>query len=228
MGTLIVDEEFLGRIDPRAASLTLHIAEDDFVTKRNAFFQRALDICFSLALIILTSPLMLLVALLIRMDSSGPVLYRQTRIGLHGRRFSLLKFRSMSMDAEPGGQPRWASVHDPRITRVGRIMRPLRIDELPQLINVLRGEMSVIGPRPERPYFVDQLSQVIPLYAIRHRVKPGITGWAQVNYPYSASAHDAYEKLAYDLYYVKHRSMLLDLQILASTVRVILCREGAR
>ncbi len=162
------------------------------------------------------------------MDSPGPVLYRQQRVGLHGEPFTLLKFRSMTNDAEQGGNPLWASQQDPRITRVGSLIRPMRIDELPQLINVLRGEMSMIGPRPERPHFVEQLARVIPLYGERSYVKPGITGWAQVNYPYGASVEDARQKLSYDLYYVKNRSLLLDLLILLATVRVILFREGAR
>ena len=171
---------------------------------------------------------MLLTAVLIRIDSRGPVLYRQRRTGLHGGSFTLLKFRSMTFDAEQGGDPRWASQQDPRITRVGNFIRPMRIDELPQLINVLRGEMSMIGPRPERPHFVEQLAQAIPLYSVRSYVKPGITGWAQVNYPYGASVEDARQKLSYDLYYVKNRSLLLDLLILFATIRVILFREGAR
>ena len=134
----------------------------------------------------------------------------------------------MSVDAEAGGQPRWAQQQDPRVTRVGSIIRLLRIDELPQLLNVLRGEMSMVGPRPERPHFVEQLAQVIPFYHERSYVAPGITGWAQVNFPYGASVEDAREKLAYDLYYVKNRNLLLDLLILFGTVRVILFREGAR
>jgi len=190
--------------------------------------KRGIDIIVSLALLLSTLPLMLLIALLVRCDSRGPVLYRQQRAGLRGKPFTLLKFRSMALDAEGAGKPRWASKHDPRITRVGSFIRPMRIDELPQLINVLRGEMSLIGPRPERPHFVEQLSQVIPLYNERSYVKPGITGWAQVNYPYGASVEDARQKLSYDLYYVKNRSLLLDLLILVATIRVMLFREGGR
>ena len=156
------------------------------------------------------------------------MLYRQTRVGLHGETFTLFKFRSMAIDAEAGGEPRWATQQDPRITRVGNIIRPMRIDELPQLINVLRGEMSLIGPRPERPQFVEELARIIPFYRERAYVKPGITGWAQVNFPYGASVDDAVQKLSYDLYYVKNRSLLLDLLILLATIRVILFREGAR
>jgi lipopolysaccharide/colanic/teichoic acid biosynthesis glycosyltransferase len=168
------------------------------------------------------------VGLLIKLDSRGPVLYRQQRVGRFGENFTLLKFRSMRVDAESEGAPRWAAKRDPRITRVGALIRSTRIDELPQLLNVLHGEMSLIGPRPERPHFVAQLSQVIPFYDERNYVKPGITGWAQVNFPYGASIEDAREKLSYDLYYVKNRSTFLDLLILVATIRVILFREGAR
>jgi len=140
----------------------------------------------------------------------------------------VLKFRSMRQDAENAGAPQWAKLRDPRVTRVGAVMRKTRIDELPQLINVLKGEMGFVGPRPERPHFVDQLAEVIPFYRDRACVKPGITGWAQVNYPYGASIEDARQKLSYDLYYVKHRNLFLDLLILFATVRVILFQEGAR
>ncbi len=190
--------------------------------------KRTLDVAVSLSLLVLTLPVMLVTALAIKLDSPGPVLYRQQRLGLHDKPFTLCKFRSMRVDAEAGGDPRWAQQQDPRVTRVGRLIRAMRIDELPQLINVLAGEMSMIGPRPERPHFVEQLTRVIPLYRQRAYVKPGITGWAQVNYPYGASVEDAREKLSYDLYYVKNRSLLLDLLILMATVRVILFREGAR
>ncbi len=189
--------------------------------------RRVFDVSTSLALLIGTLPVMLLTAALIRLDSPGPVLYRQERVGLHGRRFTLLKFRSMRQDAELRG-PIWAAQRDPRVTRVGAFIRRCRIDELPQLFNVLRGEMAFVGPRPERPHFVDQLAEVVPFYRDRARVKPGITGWAQVNYPYGASIEDARQKLSYDLYYVKRRSLFLDILILFATVRVILFQEGAR
>jgi sugar transferase (PEP-CTERM system associated) len=189
--------------------------------------RRAGDILVSLMLMVATLPVMGLTALLIRLDSPGPVLYRQERVGLHGRVFTLLKFRSMRQDAEARG-PAWAAQHDPRVTRVGAFIRRTRIDELPQLINVLKGEMGFVGPRPERPHFVDQLAEVIPFYRDRACVKPGITGWAQVNYPYGASIEDARQKLSYDLYYVKHRNLFLDVLILFATVRVILFQEGAR
>ena len=185
------------------------------------------DIGISLAFLIFTLPLMLLVALIVRLDSPGPVLYRQERMGLGGRSFVLLKFRSMRDNAEARG-PAWAQRRDPRVTRFGALMRRTRMDELPQLINVLKGEMSFIGPRPERPHFVEQLSEVIPHYRERNRVKPGLTGWAQVNFPYGASVEDARAKLSYDLYYVKNRTPILDVMILLATVRVILFQEGAR
>jgi sugar transferase (PEP-CTERM system associated) len=192
-----------------------------------AAVQRTTDILLSLMLLAFTLPLMLLTALAIRLDSPGPVLYRQDRVGLGGRVFTVLKFRSMRTDAEARG-PVWAAQRDPRVTRIGSFIRLTRIDELPQLLNVLRGEMSFIGPRPERPHFVEQLEQALPFYRDRALVKPGLTGWAQVNYPYGASVEDARAKLSYDLYYVKHRSLLLDLMILIATVRVVLFQRGAR
>jgi exopolysaccharide biosynthesis polyprenyl glycosylphosphotransferase len=190
-------------------------------------FRRGFDIVASLLILAAAMPVMLAAALAVRVSSAGPVLYRQERVGLHGRSFVLFKFRSMTVDAEKQG-PAWAARHDPRVTKVGRVIRHLRIDELPQLFNVLRGEMSIIGPRPERPHFVAQLNAAIPFHADRTRVKPGITGWAQVNYPYGASVEDARQKLSYDLYYVKHQNLLLDALILVATVRVVLFQEGAR
>ncbi len=194
----------------------------------NEFSKRTFDILVSGTILLLTLPITLIAAVLVKLESPGPVLYRQERVGLHGRPFMVLKVRSMRQDAERAGSPQWAMVHDPRVTRVGAFMRKTRIDELPQLLNVLRGDMSFVGPRPERPFFVDQLSQSIPFYRERHCVKPGITGWAQVNYPYGASLEDGRQKLSYDLYYVKNRSLFLDFIILLSTVRVILFQQGAR
>ena len=190
--------------------------------------KRIVDLTASLILLALTFPLMMATAIAIKLDDPGEVLYRQQRVGLFSQPFTLLKFRSMRTDAEAEGAPRWADKRDPRVTRVGHFIRSTRIDELPQLLNVLRGEMSLIGPRPERPHFVAQLAEAIPFYNERSYVKPGITGWAQVNFPYGASIEDAWEKLSYDLYYVKNRSTFLDMLILISTVRVILFREGAR
>ena len=197
------------------------------VHRLTAAVTRSMDILTSLALLLTTLPLMLFVAVLVCLDSPGPILYRQERVGRDGQSFTLLKFRSMRANAEATG-PTWAQQRDPRVTRIGLFMRRTRIDELPQLINILRGEMSFIGPRPERPHFVEQLADAIPFYRERARVKPGLTGWAQVNYPYGASVEDAKAKLSYDLYYVKNRSLLLDILILLSTVRVILFQEGAR
>ena len=192
-----------------------------------AAVRRVLDVAFSLALLAFTLPLTLLLACLVRLDSPGPAFYRQERVGLHGRGFQLLKFRSMRVDAEAAG-PSWAAQADPRVTRLGRIMRLTRMDELPQLLNVLAGSMSLVGPRPERPCFVTQLAERIPHFRERTRVKPGITGWAQVNHPYGASVEDAREKLAYDLHYLRHRSLTLDLRILLATVRVVVTQAGAR
>lgn len=190
--------------------------------------KRIFDIVVAAVLLLITVPLVLLVAVLVKCESSGPVLYRQDRVGLRGRVFILFKFRSMRSDAEPAGIPVWAGERDSRITRIGRFIRYTRIDELPQLWNVLCGDMSIVGPRPERPYYVARLAAAIPLYAERHLVKPGITGWAQINLSYGASPEHGREKLRYDLYYIKNRSLLLDLRILISTVRIVLFQEGAR
>jgi exopolysaccharide biosynthesis polyprenyl glycosylphosphotransferase len=222
-------ERQLRRIDVDQAGIALPDDDGPPTARRrlDAVRQRLVDIALSFALLVLTLPLMLVTAALIRLDSRGPVLYRQERVGLRGRPFTVLKFRSMRIDAEACG-PVWAMQRDPRVTRIGSFIRLTRIDELPQLINVLRGEMSFIGPRPERQHFVEQLEQVLPFYRDRAQVKPGLTGWAQVNYPYGASVEDARAKLSYDLYYVKHRSLLLDLLILVATVRVVLFQRGAR
>ncbi len=186
------------------------------------------DLAISVCIVLSAWPVFLLVALAIKLDSSGPILFRQERIGERGRRFTLLKFRTMVQGAESQSGPVWASEDDPRITRVGRWLRKTRLDEFPQLINVLRGDMSFVGPRPERPHFVAQLTDLIPFYAQRHVVKPGITGWAQIRYRYGATVADAEEKLQYDLYYIKHLSFLLDLFIIFSSIRVVLCGKGAR
>lgn len=189
--------------------------------------KRVFDVVSSSVLLILGAPVMLLTALAIRLDSPGPILYRQERVGLGGRSFQCIKFRSMRTDAEKDGVARWATKNDSRITRVGAFIRKTRIDELPQLFSVLRGEMSMVGPRPERPSFVAQLREQIPFYDLRHTVKPGLTGWAQVRYAYGASLEDARKKHQFDLYYVKNNSVLLDLQVLIETVSVVLFREGA-
>lgn len=190
--------------------------------------KRLFDIVWGTLLILLTLPIMLVTGILIRMESSGPIFYLQQRVGLNGRLFYLIKFRSMRTDAEKDGQPRWASATDDRVTRVGRVIRRLRIDELPQLFSVLIGHMSLVGPRPERPYFVARLIKEMPYYAVRHSVKPGVTGWAQVRYHYGASIEDSAEKLQYDLYYVKNHSLLLDFVVLFETVGVVLMCKGSQ
>ncbi len=190
--------------------------------------KRLFDVLVALALLAATWWIMALTALAILIEDGGPVLFRQERVGRSGRTFQVLKFRSMRTDAEKDGVARWAQPNDSRITAVGRFIRKTRIDELPQLLNVLRGEMSLVGPRPERPSFVEQLTEQIPFYAIRHSVKPGLTGWAQVRFSYGASLADARRKLQFDLYYVKNHSLVLDIQIILETVRVVLRGEGAR
>jgi sugar transferase (PEP-CTERM system associated) len=190
--------------------------------------KRLFDLTVSAVLLVLTLPIMLIAALCILIESGLPVLYRQERCGEGGRVFTLYKLRSMRNNAESGGTPRWAAASDDRTTRVGQIIRKLRIDELPQIINVFKGEMSFVGPRPERPFFVDQLVKQIPYYSLRHCIKPGITGWAQVSYPYGSSVDDAIEKLQYDLYHVKNHSLFLDIMILIATVEVVLWGRGAR
>jgi sugar transferase (PEP-CTERM system associated) len=190
--------------------------------------KRLFDLLASSALLIISLPVMLITALCIFLEDRSPIFYRQERIGLEGRPFTVLKFRSMRNDAELGGIPKWASAQDPRITRVGQAIRKLRIDELPQILNVLKGEMSLIGPRPERDYFVKQLSAQIPYYNLRHSIKPGVTGWAQVRYQYGSSVEDSLQKLQYDLYYVKNNSLFLDIIILIDTVQVVLTGKGSR
>lgn len=190
--------------------------------------KRSFDLAVSAALLLTMLPIMLLTALAIKLESKGPVFYTQERVGASGKPFTIYKFRSMFTDAEKDGLPQWARLNDDRTTRVGRIIRRLRIDELPQLINVFLGHMSFVGPRPERPYFVQELSAQIPYYNSRHSVKPGITGWAQVRFPYGASVEDAIGKLQYDLYYIKNHSLFLDLMILLQTAQVVALGKGVR
>jgi len=192
------------------------------------FVKRFFDILASSLLLLITFPIMLVAMLLIWLEDKGPMFYRQVRVGKNWRLVQVMKFRSMRVDAEKDGTPQFAKANDDRVTRIGKIMRKTRIDELPQLFNVLRGEMSFVGPRPERPQFVEKFSESIPFYAERHRVKPGITGWAQICYPYGASEKDTMEKLQYDLYYVKNYSIFLDLTVLFQTAEVILWGKGAR
>jgi exopolysaccharide biosynthesis polyprenyl glycosylphosphotransferase len=199
---------------------------------RQGFFKdmakRLFDLAVSIVLLLICLPLLLLAVICIYLESGLPVLYRQERVGRGARVFTLYKLRSMRRDAESNGTAQWAATNDDRTTRVGRFLRKSRIDELPQIFNVLKGEMSFVGPRPERPVFVDQLVKQIPFYALRHSVKPGITGWAQVRYSYGASVDDAVEKLQHDLYYLKNNSLFLDIMIMLATVEVVLWGRGAR
>lgn len=190
--------------------------------------KRMVDIVLAIIGLLLTIPLFAIVPLLVKLESRGPVFFRQKRVGENGEEFWLIKFRSMEVDAEAQTGPVWASEKDPRVTPLGYYLRKLRIDEIPQMINVLKGEMSLVGPRPERLVFVEKLKKAIPYYTLRLSVKPGITGWAQVKYPYGASEKDAIEKLQYELYYIKNLSLLLDLTILFSTIHVILMGKGSR
>ncbi len=205
------------------------IFSDGFRASRaTRFVKRLLDLVFSIIGVVLSMPLIALTAIAIRLDSAGPILYSQARVGENGRVFNVFKFRSMRTDAEREGTPVWARDKDDRITRVGRFIRRTRLDELPQFWNVLRGDMSFVGPRPERPFFVEQLAQEIPFYVQRLAVKPGLTGWAQVKYQYGSTVEDAMEKLRYDLYYIKHLSIVFDLTIVLDTVKVILFGKGAK
>lgn len=222
-------ERETGRVDLDALRPSWFILSDGFrMGPVSEFVKRSFDLLISSIILIAFLPVMVMTAIAIRLESPGPVLFRQERVGLHGRIFTLLKFRSMRVDAERDRVPQWAQQHDPRVTLVGSFIRMVRIDELPQLWNVLRGDMSFVGPRPERPYFVERLSKSMPFYNERHAIRPGITGWAQVNYCYGASIEDARHKLSYDLYYLKNRDLFLDLITLMQTVRVILWPEGAR
>ncbi len=197
-------------------------------TSAYKLFKRVSDIVTSVCGLLLASPIMLITVILIKLDSPGPVLFKQDRVGQYGKPFVLMKFRSMKFGAEEKTGPVWAQENDSRITRVGKVLRKLRIDELPQLLNVLRGEMSFVGPRPERPYFIEKLQQRIPYYTQRLTVKPGITGWAAVKFQYSSSIEGAVEKLQYDLYYIKNISLFLDLLIILKTIQVIIIGKGSR
>jgi exopolysaccharide biosynthesis polyprenyl glycosylphosphotransferase len=233
MGSFIYDlttfyEQHLSKVPVLHLKHGWFLNSSGFYLLQNAFgikLKRLLDILISTFLLLLLSPIMLFVSMLIKLDTHGPVFYSQTRTGLNGENFLLHKFRTMCVDAEKNGAV-WANKNDARITRVGRVLRKSRIDELPQLWNVLKSEMSFIGPRPERPEFIEDLEKQIPFYELRHLIKPGITGWAQVMYPYGASLEDAQEKLEYDLFYIKKYSLLLDFSILMKTLRVILRHQG--
>ena len=223
-------ERETGRVDLDSVNPSWLIFSDGFSAGRriSTIAKRCFDMLASGLLLLLTGPIILFFALLVKLESKGPAFFRQTRVGRFGEDFQILKLRSMRTDAEAGGKAIWASENDPRITRVGRFIRKVRIDELPQAWSVLKGEMSFVGPRPERPEFVSDLEKEMPYYAERHMVKPGITGWAQINYPYGASVEDARHKLEYDLYYAKNYTPFLDLLILLQTLRVVLWPDGAR
>jgi len=195
---------------------------------RRAAVKRLFDIIVASVLLLLALPIMLITAVMVLVEDGFPIFYRQERVGLGGRLFKVVKFRSMRNDAESDGTPRWATANDDRVTRVGRFIRKVRIDELPQLYSVLTGDMSLVGPRPERPYFVDKLTRDIPFYAVRHSMKPGITGWAQVRYHYGSTVDDSIQKTQYDLYYVKNHTLFLDIVVLFQTVGVVLSGKGAQ
>jgi sugar transferase (PEP-CTERM system associated) len=232
MGLNILDghslfEEASGRLSIDSLRPSALIFSTGFRRRMSSLVSKRLfDVTVSVVGLVLLIPLFVLIAGLIRLDSPGPVFYRQVRVGLRGRPYMIWKFRSMRQDAEKSG-PRWAQANDPRVSRVGWWLRKTRIDEFPQLVNVLRGEMSLVGPRPERPVFVQDLRTIIPYYDIRHTVRPGVTGWAQVKFRYGASQEDSHTKLQYDLYYVKNLSVFLDLKILMHTIRVMMLGEGA-
>jgi sugar transferase (PEP-CTERM system associated) len=222
-------ERETGQIQIESLNPSWMIFSDGF--RRSAFkdmTKSLFDLTASSLLLLLTLPVFLVTALLIWIESGSPILYRQERVGENGRNFEVLKFRSMRKDAERDGVPQWAKKQDERITRVGKVIRTLRIDELPQIFNVFKGDMSFVGPRPERPYFVKDLATRIAYYPSRHTVKPGITGWAQIRFPYGATIEDAIQKLQYDLYYVKNHTLFLDLIILFQTAQVVLFGKGAR
>ena len=222
-------ERETGRVDLDTVNPSWLIFSDGFSSGRvvSSAVKRVFDITASLILLLLTFPIIAIFAVLVKLDSKGPAFFLQERVGLYGEPFHLIKLRSMRTDAEKDGA-KWAEKNDPRITRLGRFIRKVRIDELPQTWSVLKGQMSFVGPRPEVPKFVDELQEEIPFFGERHMVKPGITGWAQINYPYGASSEDSRKKLEYDLYYAKNYTPFLDLVILLQTVRVILWPEGAR
>jgi sugar transferase (PEP-CTERM system associated) len=222
-------ERETGRVDLDTVNPSWLIFSDGFSSGRavSSVAKRLFDIAASLLLLVLTLPVIVLFAMLVKLDTRGPAFFRQTRVGLYGQPFDLVKLRSMRTDAEAAGA-QWASKNDPRVTRVGRLIRKLRIDELPQAWSVLKGEMSFVGPRPERPEFVEDLEDKLPYFAERHMVKPGLTGWAQINYPYGASIEDSRHKLEYDLYYAKNYTPFLDLLIILQTLRVVLWHDGAR
>ena len=223
-------ERETGRVDLRSINPSWLIFSDGFSSGRrlSSLAKRVFDIVVAAVLLLLTLPVIMLTAVAIKLESRGPIFYKQERVGKNGRIFNVIKFRSMRTDAEADGKPMWAASNDERVTRVGRIIRKLRIDEVPQFWNILKGEMNFVGPRPERPHFVTQLATEISYYEHRHLVAPGLTGWAQIKYPYGASVNDAIQKLQYDLYYIKNQSLTLDLVIVFETVKTVLFGRGGR
>ena len=230
MDRLAFFEEVRGYVDLESVKADWIVLAEGFrgrsILERGV--KRAMDIAISIMFLLLTVPILLLSAIAIKLTSKGPVFYRQERVGLNRKIFNVLKLRSMTVDAEQPGVPEFAQEHDPRVTGIGGFLRHTRIDEIPQTLNVLKGDMSFVGPRPERPYFVDQLEERVPFYRERHCLKPGITGWAQIRYPYGASFEDSRRKLEYDLYYIKNYSLFLDLLIILQTLRVVLFPHGVR
>ena len=222
-------EREVGRVDLETLTPSWFFFRSGFRNSvQQKLLKRAVDIAAALSLAVFLFPVMALVALALMVTRDGPILYRQERVGLKGKVFTLIKFRSMCEDAEEAGKPQWTCVNDDRVTPLGALIRKTRLDELPQLFNILKGDMSLVGPRPERPQFVEQLKARLPYYNERHRVKPGITGWAQVTFKYAGSLEDSKVKLEHDLYYIKYYSLFLDLIIILQTVRVVLWSEGAR
>jgi sugar transferase (PEP-CTERM system associated) len=219
-----------GKVNLKLMNPSWMIYSDGFTASRfKAFISRTFDLIASISILVITFPILLLTAFLISLESGfkEPIFYRQVRVGLDGKQFNLLKFRSMSVNAERDGAV-WATQNDARVTRVGSVIRKCRIDELPQILNILKGDMRLVGPRPERPEFVNKLSQSIAMYTQRHSVKPGLAGWAQLKYPYGASEADAYEKLQYDLFYIKNSNLVMDIFILLQTLEVVIFGKGAR
>jgi sugar transferase (PEP-CTERM system associated) len=222
-------ENVTGRISLDSLSPSLIIFSGGFRRPWwRLFLKRLFDVTAALLGVVLSFPLMVVAAIWIKLDSRGPMLFRQERVGQFGRSFDLIKLRSMTVDAEASGEPRWATVDDARITRAGQFLRRFRLDELPQFFNILRGDMSFVGPRPERPYFVARLEETLDFYQDRHLIKPGLTGWAQVNFTYASSEEESRQKLEYDFFYVKNFSLLLDLVIIFRTAKIVLGGKGAR
>mgnify|MGYP001611878982 FL=1 len=223
------NERVTGKIPLDHLKPSWMVFSDGFKSLRSRkILKRVLDILMAFSMLIVAAPLMVITAAAIKLTSKGPAIFKQVRVGENGRNFNIYKFRSMRHDAEAGTGPVWAGASDSRVTLIGRFIRLTRIDELPQIINVVKGDMSFVGPRPERPFFVLKLREVIPYYEMRTVVKPGITGWAQIKYPYGATVQDALEKLQYDIYYIKNMSPLLDFMIFVMTAKVVLTGKGAR